>query len=212
MLKKLKNIDIKKVLITLVSVIFMGVSLSVLNIIDWGMDPFTYMNISISGKLGWTLGNWQILLNVLMFIPVIIWGRKQIGIGTVFNMVLVGYTVDFCMWIWGKVGFAKYLESTTVNVIVMILMVAMFVVSAATYMATDLGTAPYDALSMMISERLPKVSFTVVRFLWDCITVAIGFIFSGKIGIVTVLMVLFLGKTVEIVRNVMFKTEVLNEK
>ena len=205
MLEKIKNIDIKKVFITLISVIFMGISLSVLNIIDWGMDPFTYMNVSISGKIGWTLGNWQILLNVLMFIPVIIWGRKHIGIGTVFNMVLVGYTVDFCMWIWGKVGLAKYLENTVVYIIAMIIMVAVFIVSAATYMAADLGTAPYDALSMMISEKLPKVSFTVVRLLWDVITVVIGFIFSGKLGVVTVLMVLFLGKTVEIVREKLFK-------
>lgn len=205
MLEKIKNVDIKKVFITLISVIFMGISLSVLNIIDWGMDPFTYMNVSISAKIGWTLGNWQILLNVLMFIPVIIWGRKHIGIGTVFNMVLVGYTVDFCMWIWGKVGLAKYLENTAVYIIAMIIMVAVFIVSAATYMAADLGTAPYDALSMMISEKLPKVSFTVVRLLWDVITVVIGFIFSGKLGVVTVLMVLFLGKTVEIVREKLFK-------
>lgn len=206
-LEKLKAIDIKKVLITLVSVIFMGISLSVLNIIDCGIDPFTYMNVSISAKIGWSLGNWQILLNVLMFIPVIIWGRKQIGIGTVFNMVLVGYTVDFCMWIWSRIGLARYLEHTAVNIVVMILMVALFIISAATYMATNLGTAPFDALSMMISEKLPKVSFTIVRFLWDSITVAIGYIFSGKIGIVTILMVLFLGKTVEFIREKMFKTE-----
>jgi len=70
------NVNYKKVLITLISVLFMGISLSILNIIDYGMDSFTYMNLSISGKIGWSLGNWQMLLNILMFVPVIIWGRS----------------------------------------------------------------------------------------------------------------------------------------
>jgi len=70
------NVNYKKVLITLISVLFMCISLSILNIIDYGMDSFTYMNLSISGKIGWSLGNWQMLLNILMFVPVIIWGRS----------------------------------------------------------------------------------------------------------------------------------------
>lgn len=83
---------VKKVLLTLIGVLFMGITLSVLKIIDWGLDSYTYMNTSIAEKIGWTFGNWQLLLNVFLFIPIILWGRKYLGIGTIFNMVLVGYT------------------------------------------------------------------------------------------------------------------------
>ncbi len=200
----MKNkIDIKKIIITLVSVVFMGISVSVLNLVDWGMDPFTYMNVSISNKFGWSLGNWQLLLNVLMFIPVIIWGRKQIGIGTVFNMVLVGYIVDLCMWLWGKLGVITYLENIVIKIIVMLVALIIFIYSAATYMATDLGTAPFDALPIIVSDRVKKVPFKVIRFTWDLSATVIGFVFSGRVGIVTVLMVLFLGRTVEAVREKM---------
>ena len=44
-----------------------------------------------------------------------------------------------------------------------------------------------------------------LRNLWDLSAVAIGFLFSGKVGIVTILMVLFLGQTVEFVRKRMVK-------
>lgn len=167
-LKKLNDRKLlKRILLTLVSVLFMGITLSVLNIINEGMDPCTYMNISISDKIGWSLGNWQLLFNVLMFIPVILWGRKHIGIGTVFNMVLVGYTVDLCMWIWQKTGIEKFLEPVPVRIAVMLIAVALFVFAAAVYMSTELGTAPYDALPMMISEKIKKVPFKVIRFIWD---------------------------------------------
>lgn len=200
----MKNINCKNVLITLISVIFMGISLSLLNIIDWGMDSFTYMNVSISNKFNWTLGNWQMVLNVLMFVPVIIWGRKQIGVGTVFNMILVGYTVDFCMWIWNMVNIEKIFDNLIVSILTMFLSVVIFIFSAATYMSTDLGTAPFDALPIIFSEKFPRYSFKVVRFVWDLSAVAIGFIFSGKVGIVTILMVLFLGQAVELLRKKVF--------
>ena len=200
-----KKTFFKKVIITLISVLFMGITLSILKIINWGMDSFSHMNVSIANTIGWSLGNWQILLNVLMFIPVIIWGRKQIGIGTVFNMVLIGYTVDFCTWIWDMLNVASWLNHIVVRVIVMLITVVVFVIAAATYMSSELGTAPFDALPMMISEKLPKVPFEVVRFVWDLIAVLIGFVLSGKVGIVTILMVLFLGQTVELVRKKMMR-------
>ncbi len=193
----------KRVIITFISVVFMGITLSVLNIINEGMDPCTYMNVSISEKMGWSLGNWQLFLNVMMFIPVILWGRKYIGIGTLFNMVLVGYTVDLCMWLWKKTDIYVRLESVPVKIAVMLITVAVFVFAAALYMSTDLGTAPYDALPMMISGKITKLPFKIIRFAWDALAVFAGFVISGRVGIVTILMMLFLGQAVEFVRKSM---------
>jgi len=197
-----KNL-VKRIIITFISVIFMGITLSVLTIINQGMDPCTYMNVSIANRIGWSLGNWQLLLNVIMFIPVILWGRKHIGIGTVFNMVLVGYTVDLCMWIWQKTSIEAWLLSMPVRIVVMLVTVAVFVFAAAIYMSTELGTAPYDALPMMIAEKITRVPFKVIRFVWDVATVLIGLAVSGRVGIVTILMMLFLGQTVAFVRSIM---------
>ena len=191
----------KKILLTLVSVLFMGISLSVLKLLDLGMDSFTYMNVSIANKAGWSLGNWQLGLNVVMFIPVILWGRKHLGIGTIFNMVLVGYTVDFCTKIWELVDLKALLNGQVVRYVVMLPVLAVFIFAAAVYMSTDLGTAPFDALPMMISEKIQKVSFKVIRFIWDLTAVAIGFVFSGKVPVVTILMVIFLGQTIAFVRK-----------
>lgn len=191
----------KRVLLTLISVLFMGITLSVLKLLDLGMDSFTYMNVNIANKAGWALGNWQLCLNVVMFIPVILWGRKHLGIGTIFNMVLIGYTVDFCTWIWELIDLESFLDGQVVRYIVMLPVLVVFIFAAAIYMSTDMGTAPFDALPMMISEKIPKVSFKVVRFIWDLTAVAIGFVLSGKVPIVTILLVIFLGNTIAFVRK-----------
>lgn len=201
----MKNSDmvvwVKRVVLTLISVLFMGITLSVLKLLDLGMDSFTYMNVNIANKAGWALGNWQLCLNVVMFIPVILWGRKHLGIGTIFNMVLIGYTVDFCTWIWELINLESFLDGLVVRYIVMLPVLVVFIFAAAIYMSTDMGTAPFDALPMMISEKIPKVSFKVVRFIWDLTAVTIGFVLSGKVPIVTILLVIFLGNTIAFVRK-----------
>ncbi|MBP3338977.1 MAG: hypothetical protein J6L69_06210 [Lachnospiraceae bacterium] len=201
----MKKLDLKMVFITFISVILMGLALTVLNYVNLGNDPFTYMNIQIAGKIGWSLGNWQVLLNVIMFIPVIIWARDQIGIGTIFNMVLVGYSIDFFTWICEKISFGDIFSSMAIRLVVMVPAIILFVFAAATYMTTGLGTAPYDAMPFLISKKLTKVEFKWIRMAVDFTVVAIGFILSKQIGIVSVLMVLFMGQTVKFVKEKVMK-------
>ena len=56
-----------------------------------GLDPFTAMNTGISNKLGIGLGVYQLAVNLVIFIFILWLDRKQIGIGTILNMVLVGF-------------------------------------------------------------------------------------------------------------------------
>ncbi len=196
--------DPKRIFITLLAVLFMGVSLSVLNLVDRGTDPFTFMNVSVSAAIGWSLGNWLLFINVLLFVPVMIWGREEIGIGTVFNMVLVGYTVDLCDIIWERIGYASLMENVFVRYLSMIAALTVFVFSAATYMSAGLGTAPYDAQSLILSKFLKKVPFKFIRSTLDLIMLVIGAVVSGKLDVVTVLMMLFLGSTVEFVHKKWF--------
>lgn len=200
-----KNLNWKTVLVTLISVIIMGISLAFLKYVNFGTDPYSYMNFSIAETIGWQLGNWQLLMNVLLFIPVLIWGRDQIGMGTLFNMVLVGYTIDGTMWLLDLIGFGAWMGQPAAPWIVMPFALLVFIFSAATYMASGMGASPFDAISIMIAHKLPKVPFTVVRFAYDTIVTLIGFLFGGKLGLVTVLMVIFLGVAVDFVAKKVFK-------
>ena len=80
-------------------VVLMGISLSFLLNAGYGTDTCSFMNASISARLGVSLGPVMVVSNVLLFIPQLIWGRKFIGIGTLCNMFLIGYITDFCMFL-----------------------------------------------------------------------------------------------------------------
>ena len=75
----------------------MGVCIAVFHTVGFGTDPCSTFTLGVSARTGVTFGTCQLLFNLLMFIPVIRCDLSRIGIGTIGNMVGVGYIADFCM-------------------------------------------------------------------------------------------------------------------
>ena len=99
----------KRLAFMLPAVILMGVFVSILVEIGWGTDPASFMNLNIASTLGWGLGNTEVLVYGLMLIFTFIFGAQMIGFGTLANMILIGYVVDLCRWIWKNTGFAQFI-------------------------------------------------------------------------------------------------------
>lgn len=187
---------LKRLILVILAVILMGFCLSFLVLADLGTDPCTLMNLAISKKLGMSLGNWQALFNCFLFIFVILFGVDQIGFGTLANMFLVGYSLDFFTWLWVKTGIALYFDSAMVRYITFPFALLFFVFVAAVYMDVELGTSPYDAMPFIISKKLTKIPFRVIRMGYDFLVIFIGWLFGGKVQIATILMALLLGPVI----------------
>lgn len=191
----------KRFILVITAVILMGFALSFLVLVDLGTDPCTLMNLTISSRLGMSLGNWQAFLNCILFVFVIIFGRDQIGFGTLANMFLVGYSLDFFSWLWVKTGVNLYFDSTAVRYAVFPFALIFFVFVAAVYMDVELGTSPYDAMPFIISKAVPKIPFKALRICYDLLVIFVGWFFGGRVQIVTVLMALLLGPIISFVGN-----------
>lgn len=185
-----------RLIAVILSVIVMGFALSWLVLVDMGTDPCTTMNLAISKKLGMSVGNWQAMFNILLFVLVIFFGRGNIGFGTIANMFLVGYSLDFFSWLWEGLLPAGLFDSMAVRLAVLFPALALFVLSAGVYMDVDLGTAPYDAIPFMAAKRLERVPFRVIRMCFDFAVIIIGFCLGGNVGIVTILMGFTLGPVI----------------
>lgn len=192
----------RRIFLVLFAVIGMGFSLSFLIRTDLGGDPYTCMNLAISDRLSLSFGHWQALLNVLLLIIVILCDRKLIGIGTVANMFLVGYCVDFFTWV-EDFFLPEEFSSVFLRGVIALPALVLFVISAALYMSSELGVAPYDAASFLLHKGitkchvLRKLPFRAVRIPYDFIACGICLLFGGHIGLVTVFISLFLGPVVD---------------
>lgn len=194
------NVELKKLVLVIISVVLMGFSLSFLNKTNMGTDPCTMFNLGMSRLLHISLGNWQAMFNMALLIIVIIFGRDQIGWGTLANMFLVGYSFDFFTWLNGHFIPDTIYSSMLSRVIITIPALMLFIIAAATYMAVQLGTSPYDAISFIISVRIKKLPFKIVRIIYDVVVMIGGFLLGSKLGIVTIIMAFALGPVVTWIR------------
>ena len=131
----------------------------------------------------------------------------MIGFGTLANMILIGYIVDFCRWVWKNIGFTQILNegNFALRVGIFALTLFCFVVVAAVYINAQMGVAPYDAIPNILSGWVPKMPFALLRIIFDMSAVVIGVI-AGKLSggiqgsiIGSILMSLLLGPIISIV-------------
>lgn len=203
---------LKRVILMFISVVIMGICVFFLNRTNLGPDPCSAVNYAVSNRIGMSFGTYQLIVNIILFLFTVVQDRTLFGLGTIGNMVVVGYSADFTGWIVGKAGLLPETMTLTVaqSVMIMIPTLAVFLVAAALYMNCGLGTSPYDALPLLIHHKLEKatektIPFRFVRMVYDGTFTLAAFLIGGGIGIVTVLMVFTLGPAVDLVGKVVGK-------
>lgn len=187
-----------------ISVLVMGAAVSFLLMTSWGTDPWTTVNNGLSMRTGISFGTCQLTTNIILLIVVFFRERSLLGLGTFVNMILVGYSADFTTWMVEKLFGTLQFNGGLSKIIVIVPALIVFVLAAGIYMNSDLGTAPYDAFSILIHNRLCRITgksikFRVVRMIYDGVISLIGFLIGGKAGVVTLGIILTLGPAVDFV-------------
>lgn len=192
--------DKKRILAVVLAVILMGFSLTFLIRLNFGTDPCSSMNLGISNMLGISFGNWQVIFNLILFIIVILCDRSQIGWGSLVNMFLIGYSVDFFGWILDHTLPTDFFTGLGIRIAILIPSLTLFILAAGIYMAVDLGSAPYDAVVFILASKLKKIPFRAVRMSWDITACILGYLLGSTIGLVTVVMAFSLGPVISLVK------------
>ncbi len=202
-----------RILLMIGGISLIGIGVAFFRLAGFGVDPFTGMNLGISMFLNWSFGNWQLLANAVILVAVFFTARSCIGLGTLVNMVCVGYLADLICWLFLEVHFGLPAR-------VACLAAALFFLSfgVALYMKGDLGIAPYDSVAIVIETVThQKIPFHYARILSDITVAIVGAIFciaAGEslwqiIGIGTVCNALLNGPAIQMFRNLldsMFKS------
>lgn len=158
---------------------------------NMGLDPFTALNKGVSSLLGFSLGNYQLVVNGIILAIVFLMKRSLIGWGTIFNMVLVGYQVEFFTIVFGNY-FAVEGMSLVIRILVTVIAILIFTFGVAVYMDTELGVSPYDAIAPLIQDKTGW-KYTPVRIGQDLIIVIAALIVGGPVGISTFITGFFAG-------------------
>ena len=178
---------VKRTAIMLLAVIIMGMGVGFFMHAAMGSDPFSTLNLGVSSKLGLSYGTWQAIFNAILLLMIVFVDRSKLGLGTIGNMFLVGFSADVMSGLLAGVLPPAAELGIVPRLLLTALGVLMQLVGCSFYVTCDLGMAPYDCISYIVPERT-KIPFRWWRILIDVVCVGTGFACGAAIGVGTLMM------------------------
>ena len=184
----------KRLSMMMLGVCCMGIAVTIYNKTRFGTDPFTCFNIGISETIHLQFGVSQLIVNCIVIIFGFIYGKHLIGIGTVINMVGVGFIADFCTSIYDK--FFPDPESLVVKIIMFVVIVIIHSFGGSIFFTAALGVGAYDILGFVLAEKT-KINYRWCRMATDIFCVIGGIALGGIVGIGTIVTAFFMGPLIQ---------------
>jgi len=89
----------RRILMTVVGVLTAGFSVGIFNFSLFGMDPFQVLAHGIWAHFNIGFGTLYAIINLLMLVVIFFLDKTKIGLGTLINIFLLGYVVQFSSWL-----------------------------------------------------------------------------------------------------------------
>ena len=177
------NNKTKRILWAIIGNVIIGMSIGILRLSNLGVDPLSFMNTGFSDFLNKDFGTVITVTNFILIMIVFLGHRKSIGLGTVINMLTVGYSADFSYMILKFLDNDKFL----VNFIILIIGINIMSIGVGIYLEANLGASAYDAMPYVVNNVLKKdFSYKYTRIVLDVICIVVGLLFGEQIGIGTI--------------------------
>ena len=167
-----------------------GISLGLQIRAGLGLDPWDVFHQGVSDRTGLSFGtvvNITGALVLLAWIPI----RQRPGIGTISNVLVIGFAVDATLAVLPDVhglGFQLALLATGVG---------LNAIAGAAYIGAGLGPGPRDGLMTGLVRRTGR-SVGVIRTTLEVSVLSIGFALGGTVGLGTVVYALSIGPLLQL--------------
>jgi uncharacterized protein len=179
----------RRAIMTVFGVLIAGFSVGMFNFSAFGMDPFQVFAHGVWNHIPIGYGTFYSILNLIMLIFIFIIDRRKIGLGTVINIFLLGYVVQYSSWL-----FETSIPNPTLGLKVIFLITGIIIMcfGSSLYFTGDLGVSTYDAVALILSEK--KVArFQFCRIGSDLICTIVGYLLGATAGIGTIITAFFMG-------------------
>ena len=155
-----------------------------------GVDPWTVFAEGLSIHTGIGIG-W--ITNIVGFLVLLLWIplRQKPGVGTIANILLVGTSIQFVLWIMPPVS------GLWLQVVVLLAGIVTVAIASGLYIGARFGPGPRDGLMTGMNSRLGWPIW-VCRALVEVTVLVIGWLLGGTVGIGTVLFAVLIGPLVHI--------------
>lgn len=162
----------RRVIAVFLGNIVLGIGAAGLRFSTMGNEPYAAMNMAISDGIHMSLGNYQLLLNLGLFIIQLIFGRKYIGFGSIINLCCLGYIVDGAGLVLNHTLISAQSYPLICKLLFMFVSLLVLTCGISIYQTANLGVAPFDYLAFGLTDHF-KTPYFLNRVLIDAMSVLV---------------------------------------
>ncbi len=202
---KVDSLMKRRILCTILGVVVCAISVGFFKVAAYGVDPFQAFMAGLDSLVPIQFGTLYVIANCVLLLFSFIFDKHYIGLGTILNLVFVGYIVEFSQAMILKV---TPHPSMALRAIYLIIGIVIMCFSSAFYFTADLGVSTYDAVALILSDKWHIAPFKFCRIGGDLVCVVIGcvlFLLAGGspamiptfAGVGTIITAFFMGPLIE---------------
>ena len=188
----------RRIAMTVAGVTLNGVLVGLFKVSRMGVDPFQVLCAGLDAVIPIPFGTLYAILNLILLIGMFFADRRYIGLGTVINMLLLGYVAQAAQ-IFFRFLFPN--PSFIARLFMLLIAVPLLCLAGSLYITSDLGVSTYDVWALTL-ERRTRFPFRFLRVGTDLLCVGLGFAFlgftpAGIIGAGTIITAFFTGPLID---------------
>ena len=180
---------VRRYIQTVTGITMIGIGVAFNYMANLGLGPWGVLHDGISKTINITYGQAGILtslISLLLWIPL----KQKPGIATIFDAFWIGLTADFV------INIIPDAKSLLIQIIYLIIGITLIGLGTAIYVGGDLGAGPRDGIMVGLEKLGLKIG--TARTLLEFVAFSIGFLLGGKIGIASIIIVLSIGRVLQL--------------
>ena len=168
----------RRIVMAVIGVIITALSVGALKYAAFGVDPFQSFMSGLDSAVPMEYGTLYVIVNGVLLLFALVFDRHYIGLATFINLFLLGYVVEFTLYVLALV----FPLPTVLTRIIMFLLGFVFIsLGCSLYITADLGVSTYDAIALVCTNKWKLCKFRYMRAITDfvCISLGIGLFLLG---------------------------------
>lgn len=159
-----------------------------------GLAPWNALNLGLSNHTALSYGTASILISLAVVVLDLLL-REPIGLGTILDALVVGWSMDFFLWF----GWVPVQTALLPQLLLLLVGLVIMCVGAVLYMKPGLSCGPRDALLVALGRRLPRLSIGCINIVLLAAVLAVSVWMGVPPGIGTAITVFGTGIVMDLV-------------
>mgnify|MGYP006180603991 CR=1 FL=1 len=155
---------------------------------DYGLPGWDVFHQGLSEQTPLSIGGAIMVVGAVLLVALILLG-EPIGVGTVGNVLLIGLSVDFTLWLIDEPS------SRVVRAILTLGGPVVIAIGSGLYLGVRLGPGPRDGLMTALGRR--GVTIWKARFVVEAVALVAGVALGGTVGWGTIWFLVSIGPMVQ---------------